>query len=63
VSDSGEGRWTAQAGVDLGVPTPVISAALYQRFASRDEGELAARVLAAMRWAFGGHAARPEAVR
>jgi 6-phosphogluconate dehydrogenase len=63
VSDSGEGRWTVQAGVDLGVPTPVISAALYQRFASRDEGELAARVLSAMRWAFGGHAERPEAVR
>jgi 6-phosphogluconate dehydrogenase len=63
VSDSGEGRWTVQAGVDLGVPTPVISAALYQRFASRDEGQVAARVLSAMRWAFGGHAERAEGGR
>jgi len=60
VSDSGEGRWTVQAGVDLGVPTPVISAALYQRFASRDDGHVAQRVLSAMRWAFGGHGERRE---
>jgi 6-phosphogluconate dehydrogenase len=63
VSDSGEGRWTVQAAVDLGVPAPVLSAALYQRFASRDEGHLAGRVLSAMRWAFGGHAERREDVR
>jgi 6-phosphogluconate dehydrogenase len=55
VSDSGEGRWTVQAGVDLGVPTPVISSALYERFASRGEADFANQALSAMRFEFGGH--------
>ena len=55
VSDSGEGRWTVQAAIDEGVPVPVISAALYQRFASRGEDAFAARILSAMRHGFGGH--------
>ncbi|RJX30736.1 MAG: decarboxylating 6-phosphogluconate dehydrogenase [Oxalobacter sp.] len=55
VSDSGEGRWTVQAAVDAGVPTPVLSAALYQRFSSRDEDAFANRLLSAMRYQFGGH--------
>jgi 6-phosphogluconate dehydrogenase len=55
VSDSGEGRWTVNAAVDTGVPVPVLTAALYSRFASRDEDALANRVLSAMRHAFGGH--------
>ncbi|HEX2420752.1 MAG TPA: decarboxylating 6-phosphogluconate dehydrogenase [Acidimicrobiia bacterium] len=55
VSDSGEGRWTVQSAVDLGVPATVIAAALYQRFASRDEGDFADRALSAMRKQFGGH--------
>ncbi|MEX0700250.1 MAG: decarboxylating 6-phosphogluconate dehydrogenase [Acidimicrobiia bacterium] len=59
VSDSGEGRWTVQAAVDLGVPTHVIASALYQRFASRDEGDFADRTLSAMRKQFGGHVELP----
>jgi 6-phosphogluconate dehydrogenase len=55
VSDSGEGRWTAHAAIDEGVPAPVLTAALFSRFASRDEDELANRMLSAMRFAFGGH--------
>ncbi len=55
VSDSGEGRWTVQAGIDIGAPTPVIAAALYERFESRGEGDFAGRVLSAMRKEFGGH--------
>ena len=55
VSDSGEGRWTAHAAIDEGVPAPVLSAALFSRFASRDEDEFANKVLSAMRFAFGGH--------
>ncbi|MHB1566207.1 MAG: phosphogluconate dehydrogenase (NAD(+)-dependent, decarboxylating) [Acidiferrobacter sp.] len=55
VSDSGEGRWTALAAIDEGVPTPVISAALFARFASRDKGDYANRLLSAMRKQFGGH--------
>ncbi|HSL27452.1 MAG TPA: decarboxylating 6-phosphogluconate dehydrogenase [Acidimicrobiia bacterium] len=55
VSDSGEGRWTVQTAVDLGVPAPVIASALYQRFSSRDEGDFADRALSAMRHQFGGH--------
>jgi 6-phosphogluconate dehydrogenase len=55
VSDSGEGRWTVLAAVDEGVPAPVLSGALYSRFASRGEGEFANRALSAMRFAFGGH--------
>ncbi|MGA2922497.1 MAG: hypothetical protein ABSE28_15410 [Candidatus Sulfotelmatobacter sp.] len=55
VSDSGEGRWTVQAAVDEGIPTPVISAALYSRFSSRGNEEYAAKLLSAMRYEFGGH--------
>ena len=55
VSDSGEGRWTVAAAVDEGVPAPVLSAALYQRFSSRGNAGFADRVLSAMRHAFGGH--------
>ena len=55
VSDSGEGRWTILAAIDEGVPAPVLSSALYERFASRGEGEFANRILSAMRRAFGGH--------
>jgi 6-phosphogluconate dehydrogenase len=56
VADSGEGRWTAQEAVELGVPAPVITTALMMRFASRGRGDFAARVLAMMRQSFGGHA-------
>jgi 6-phosphogluconate dehydrogenase len=56
VSDSGEGRWTLQAGIDAAVPLPVLSAALYQRFTSRGEAAFADKLLSAMRSEFGGHA-------
>jgi 6-phosphogluconate dehydrogenase len=56
VSDSGEGRWTVLAAVDEGVPAPVITASLYQRFESRGLGEFTDKVLSAMRSEFGGHA-------
>jgi 6-phosphogluconate dehydrogenase len=59
VSDSGEGRWTITAAIDEGAPAPVLSAALYQRFASRGEEEFADKVLSAMRFEFGGHVERP----
>ncbi len=55
VSDSGEGRWTALAAIDEGVPTPVISTALFERFASRGDDDYADRLLSAMRKQFGGH--------
>jgi 6-phosphogluconate dehydrogenase len=55
VSDSGEGRWTVQASIDEGVPSPVLTTALYQRFSSRGEADFADKVLSAMRHAFGGH--------
>ena len=55
VSDSGEGRWTALAATDEGVPIPVISAALFERFASRGNADYANRILSAMRKQFGGH--------
>ena len=55
VSDSGEGRWTITAAIDEGVPAPVLSAALYQRFSSRGDGDFENKVLSAMRFAFGGH--------
>ena len=55
VSDSGEGRWTALAAIEEGVPTPVISAALFERFASRGDADYANRLLSAMRKQFGGH--------
>jgi 6-phosphogluconate dehydrogenase len=56
VSDSGEGRWTLQAAIDEAVPAHVLSAALYERFASRGEAQFANRLLSAMRHEFGGHA-------
>jgi len=59
VADSGEGRWTITAAVDEGVPVPVLSAALFQRFDSRGEAEFANKVLSAMRFQFGGHVERP----
>lgn len=59
VSDSGEGRWTVKAAIDAAVPVPVLSAALYQRFSSRGEGEFAGKVLSALRSEFGGHAEKP----
>jgi 6-phosphogluconate dehydrogenase len=55
VSDSGEGRWTVEAAINESVPAPVISAALWQRYESRDEGGFTAKVLSAMRAGFGGH--------
>jgi 6-phosphogluconate dehydrogenase len=56
VSDSGEGRWTVLAAVDEGVPVPVLSSALYERFESRGEAAFANQLLSAMRSEFGGHA-------
>ena len=61
VSDSGEGRWTISEAIDLDVPAPVITAALFHRFYSRDNGEFASKVLAAMRNQFGGHAVKKAA--
>ena len=58
VEDSGEGRWTVQESVDLAVPIPAITAALQQRFRSRQDGPLAPKLLAALRRQFGGHAVR-----
>ncbi|MGA7179238.1 MAG: decarboxylating 6-phosphogluconate dehydrogenase [Thiobacillaceae bacterium] len=63
VSDSGEGRWTALAAIDEGVPTPVISAALFERFASRGDADYANRLLSAMRKQFGGHDEKKEGRR
>ncbi|MGH7610207.1 MAG: phosphogluconate dehydrogenase (NAD(+)-dependent, decarboxylating) [Candidatus Dormibacteria bacterium] len=59
VSDSGEGRWTSIAAIDEGVPAPVLTTALYSRFASRGLDEFSNRVLSAMRKQFGGHDERP----
>jgi 6-phosphogluconate dehydrogenase len=59
VEDSGEGRWTLQDAIDHGVPTPALSAALNSRFYSRELGDYSARVLAALRNQFGGHAVKP----
>jgi 6-phosphogluconate dehydrogenase len=56
VADSGEGRWTIAAAVDVGAPAHVLSASLYDRFASRGEADYADRILSAMRSQFGGHA-------
>jgi 6-phosphogluconate dehydrogenase len=56
VSDSGEGRWTVQAAVDVGAPATVLSAALFERYASRGEADFADQLLSAMRSEFGGHA-------
>ncbi len=61
VSDSGEGRWTNLAAIDEGVPAHVLTAALYERFASRGEADFADKVLSAMRKEFGGHDEKPAA--
>jgi len=63
VSDSGEGRWTINAAIDEGVPVPVLSAALFQRFSSRGRSDVADQVLSAMRAGFGGHIERKDATR
>jgi len=55
VSDSGEGRWTIKAAIDEGVPVPVLTTALYERFASRGEADFQDKLLSAMRFGFGGH--------
>jgi 6-phosphogluconate dehydrogenase len=55
VSDSGEGRWTIKAAIDEGVPAPVLTTALYERFSSRGHSEFADKLLSAMRYEFGGH--------
>jgi 6-phosphogluconate dehydrogenase len=60
VSDSGEGRWTISAAIDEGVPAHVLTAALYERFASRGEADFANKLMSAMRFEFGGHLEKPE---
>jgi len=59
VSDSGEGRWTIKAAIDEAVPTPVLTASLYERFSSRGEADFADKLLSAMRFEFGGHLEKP----
>jgi 6-phosphogluconate dehydrogenase len=59
VSDSGEGRWTIKAAIDEAVPTPVLTASLYERFSSRGEADFANKILSAMRYQFGGHLEKP----
>ncbi len=59
VSDSGEGRWTIMAAIDEGTPAEVLTAALYERFASRGEADFASKLLSAMRYEFGGHVEKP----
>jgi 6-phosphogluconate dehydrogenase len=59
VSDSGEGRWTIKAGIDEGVPTPVLTTALYERFSSRGNAVFQGKLLSAMRYEFGGHLEKP----
>ena len=60
VPDSGEGRWTVQEAVELGISLPAITAALHNRFRSRAESPFADKLLAAMRSQFGGHATKRE---
>ncbi len=60
VSDSGEGRWTIKAAIDEGVPVPVLTTALYERFASRGEADYQDKLLSAMRFGFGGHLEKKE---
>ena len=55
VSDSGEGRWTSIAAIDVGAPAPILTTALYERFTSRGEADFADKLLSAMRKQFGGH--------
>ena len=59
VSDSGEGRWTIKAAIDEGVPVPVLSTALYERFFSRGDADYQNKLLSAMRFQFGGHLEKP----
>ena len=61
VADSGEGRWTLQAALDHDVPVPALTASLYARFYSRDNGGYTAKLLAALRNQFGGHAVKSAA--
>ncbi len=61
VSDSGEGRWTVKAAIDEGVPTPVLTTALYERFSSRGQADFSDKLLSAMRYEFGGHLEKPAA--
>jgi 6-phosphogluconate dehydrogenase len=63
VADSGEGRWTIQAAIDEGVPAPVLTTALYERFASRGNAEFQDKLLSAMRYQFGGHVEKKETPR
>ena len=63
VSDSGEGRWTIKAAIDEGVPVPVLTTALYERFASRGEADYQDKLLSAMRFGFGGHLGKTREVR
>jgi 6-phosphogluconate dehydrogenase len=63
VSDSGEGRWTIKAAIDEGVPVPVLTTALYERFASRGEADYQDKLLSAMRFQFGGHVEKPAATK
>ena len=58
LADSGEGRWTVHAAVDLGVPAPVLSTALFERFNSRRLGDFGNKILNGMRYMFGGHDVR-----
>ena len=60
VSDSGEGRWTVEAAIEAGVPVPVLTSALFSRFASRGNDEFSNRILSAMRYKFGGHKESPD---
>jgi 6-phosphogluconate dehydrogenase len=59
VSDSGEGRWTVKASIDEGIPTPVLTTALYERFSSRGLADFSDKLLSAMRYEFGGHLEKP----
>jgi 6-phosphogluconate dehydrogenase len=61
VEDSGEGRWSVMAAIDEDVPAPITSLALFNRFASRQDESFSAKVIAALRQEFGGHAVQPEA--
>jgi 6-phosphogluconate dehydrogenase len=60
VDDSGEGRWTVEEAINRAVPAPVITTSLFERFSSRNRGEFAARMIAALRNEFGGHAVHSD---
>ncbi|HZT11588.1 MAG TPA: hypothetical protein VFA29_02210, partial [Candidatus Baltobacteraceae bacterium] len=63
VDDTGEGRWTVQAAIDENVPAPVITLSLLARFASRQDESYSAKVIAALRNQFGGHAVKAETAK